>query len=151
MTTGVLSGLLLSCSRENALPSSPSQTESIAGVDADANGVRDDVDRYIDTTYADQASVDLNKSVHQYAMAVQSSPVDADSQSLSLTHATERFRALECLMARRPREFHTIFVDLRAQLLNTPSRSDAYLKADDQVKAASIPLLQADQWVTGCR
>lgn len=70
MTTGVLSGLLLSCSRENASPSSPSQTESIAGVDADANGVRDDVDRYIDTTYADQASVDLNKSVHQYAMAV---------------------------------------------------------------------------------
>lgn len=54
-------------------------------------------------------------------------------------------------MARRPDEFHTIFVDIRAQLLNTPSRSEAYLKADDQVKTANIPLLPADQWVTACQ
>ncbi|OYT18829.1 MAG: hypothetical protein CCU26_14695 [Nitrospira sp. UW-LDO-01] len=120
-------------------------------MDADANGVRDDVDRYIDTTYADQTSADLNKAVRQYAKAVQSSLVDADSQTQSLTHATERFRALECLMARRPREFHTIFVDVRAQLLNTPSRSEAYLKADDQVKTANLPLLPADQWMTACQ
>lgn len=151
MTTGVLSGLLLSCSVENSTSASPSQTESIAGVDADANGVRDDVDRYIDTTYAGQVNADLNKAVRQYAKAVQLSLVDADSHTLSLTHATERFRALECLMARRPDEFHTIFVDIRAQLLNTPSRSETYLKADDQVKTANIPLLPADQWVTACQ
>ena len=147
----VLSGLLVSCSGENAPSSSLNQTESLAGVDADANGVRDDVDRYIDTTYADKASADLNRAVRQYAKAVQSSLVDADSQTQSLAHATERFRALECLMAKRPREFHTIFVDVRAQLLNTPSRSEAYLKADDQVKAANIPLLPADQWMTACQ
>jgi hypothetical protein len=151
VTTGLLSGLLVSCSGENSPSSSPNQTESLAGVDADANGVRDDVDRYIDTTYADQASADLNKAIRQYAKAVQSSLVDADSPAQSLTHATERFRALECLMARRPREFHTIFVDVRAQLLNAPSRSEAYLKADDQVKAANIPLLPADQWMTACQ
>lgn len=151
VTTGLLSGLLVSCSGENAPSSSPNQTESLAGVDADANGVRDDVDRYIDTTYADQTSADLNKALRQYAKAVQSSLVDADSQALSLTHATERFRALECLMARRSREFHAIFVAVRAQLLNTPSRSAAYLKADDQVKTANIPLLPADQWMTACQ
>jgi hypothetical protein len=151
MTTAVLCGLLVSCSAENSQPSSPATTESVAGVDADANGVRDDVDRYIDRTYADQAGADLNKAVRQYAKAVQSSLVDADSQALSLAHATERFRALECLMARRPREFHTIFVEVRAQLLNTASRSEAYLKADDQVKTQTIPLLPADQWVTACQ
>lgn len=149
VTMGLLSGLLVSCSGENA--PSPPTTESIAGVDADANGVRDDVDRYIDTTYADLASADVKKALRQYAKAVQSSLVDADSQALSLTHATERFRALECVMARRPRDFHTVFVDLRAQLLNTSSRSAAYLKADDQVKTANIPLLPADQWITTCQ
>ena len=149
--TGVVSGLLLSCSAENSTSTSPNQTESIAGVDVDANGVRDDVDRYVDTTFAGQVNADLNKSVRQYAKAVQLSLVDADSHTLSLTHATERFRALECLMARRPDEFHTIFVDIRAQLLNTPSRSEAYLKADDQVKTANITLLPADQWVTACQ
>lgn len=130
MITAVLSGLLLSCSGENSTSTSPNQTESIAGVDADANGVRDDVDRYIDTTYAGQVNGDLNKAVRQYAKAVQVSLVDADSHTLSLTHATERFRA---------------------QLLNTPSRSEAYLKADDQVKTANVPLLPADQWVTACQ
>ena len=150
VTAGLLGGLLVSCSGENA-PAPSSTTEGIAGVDADANGVRDDVDRYIDTTYADQASVELKKALRQYAKAVQSSLVDADSQALSLTHATERFRALECLMARRPRDFHTVFVDVRAQLLNTSSRSAAYLKADDQVKTSTIPLLPADQWITACQ
>lgn len=150
MTTGLLSGLLVACSGENA-PSPPPTTESIAGVDADANGVRDDVDGYIDSTYSDQSSLDLKKALRQYAKAVQSSLVDADSQALSLTHATERFRALECLMARRSRDFHTVFVDLRAQLLNTSSRSAAYLKADDHVKTSNIPLLPADQWITACQ
>ncbi len=151
VTTGVLSALLLSCSGESSISTSPNQTESIAGVDADANGVRDDVDRYIDTTYAGQVNADLNKAVRQYAKAVQASLVDADSHTRSLVHATERFRALECLMARRPDEFHTIFVDIRAQLLNTPRRSEAYLNADDQVKTANILLLPADQWVTACQ
>ncbi len=151
MTTGVLSGLLLSCSGGSSTSTSPNQTESIAGVDADANGVRDDVDRYIDTTYGGQVNADLNKAIRQYAKAVQASLVDADSHTRSLAHATERFRALECLMARRPDEFHTIFVDIRAQLLNTPSRSEAYLQADEQVKTANILLLPADQWVTACQ
>jgi hypothetical protein len=151
VTTALFGGLLVSCSGETSQPSSPNATDSVAGVDADANGVRDDVDRYIDTTYADQPSADINKAVRQYAKAVQSSLIDAENQTRSLTHATERFRALECLMARRPSDFHTIFVDVRAQLLNTASRSEAYLKADDQVKTANIPLLPADQWVTACQ
>jgi len=151
MATGLAGGLLVSCSAETAQSSSPNQTESLAGADIDANGVRDDVDRYIDTTYADQANADLKKALRQYAKAVQSSLLDAGSQPLSLAHATERFRALECIMARRPRDFHTVFVDIRSQLLNTSSRSEAYLKADDQVKTADIPLLPADQWMTACQ
>lgn len=120
-----MNALLVSCTGENAPSSSLNQTESVAGVGADANakGVRDDADRYIDTTYAGQASVELNNAVRQYARAVQSSLVHADSQTQSLIHETERFRALACLMARRPREFHTNFVDVRAQLLDTQSRT----------------------------
>jgi hypothetical protein len=148
---GLLGGVFVSCSGENAQTSSSTAPDSIAGVDADTNGVRDDVDTYIDTTYVGLANADLNKALRQYAKAVQSSIRNANSQPLSLTHATERFRALECLMARRPGDFHTIFVELRAQILNTKSRSDAYLQADTQVKAANIPLLPADQWVTACQ
>ena len=142
---------MVSCSGENSQPTPSTTPDSIAGVDVDANGVRDDVDTYLETTYAGQSNADLNKALRQYVKAVQSSMLDANSQPLSLTHATERFRALECLMARRPRDFHMIFVDLRAQVLNTKSRSDAYLQGDNQVKAADIPLLPADQWVTACQ
>ena len=78
-----MNALSVSCTGENVPSSSLNQTESFAGVGADANakGVRDDADRYIDTTSAGQASVELNKAVGQYARAVQSSLVHADSQT----------------------------------------------------------------------
>jgi hypothetical protein len=53
-------------------------------------------------------------------------------------------------MARRPADFHVVFVELRARILNTTARSLAYLQADNHVTAANLPLLPADQWVGAC-
>jgi hypothetical protein len=110
------------CSGENSSPST--LLDSIACVDSDADSVPDDVDSYIDTTYAGVTNADLNKALHQHAKAAQSSLLDADNQPPSLTHATERFRAVECLMARRPGDFRMIFIDLRAQILKGRSPRD---------------------------
>jgi len=126
--------------------SSPAAASSLAGADADNNGVRDDIDVYIDSTTAD---ADTKKAFRQYAKAVQSSILDANDASKSITHVTERFRALECLMARTS-DFHAAFVELRARILDTNPRSEAYLKVDSQVAAVNIPLFPADQWVNQC-
>ena len=112
--------------------------------------MRDDVETYIDATYPAPAHTDTNKALRQYAKAAQSSILDANDTSLSVMHVTERFRALECLMARQPSDFHPIFVELRARILDTNPRSAAYLKADGQAATVNLPLLPADQWGGAC-
>lgn len=120
---------------------------TLAGADVNNDGVRDDVESHIDSTGYDS---NTKKALQQYAKAAQSSILDADDAAKSITHVTERFRALECLMARQPAEFHPIFVELRARILDTNPRSEAYLKADSQAAAVNISLLPADQWVGAC-
>lgn len=137
------------CGSETSSPPAAAAS-SLAGTDANNDGVRDDVESYIDTTYPVPANIDINKALRQYAKAAQSSILDADDAAKSITHVTERFRALECLMARRPTDFHPVFVELRARMLDTNPRSQAYLKADSHAAAENLPLLPADQWVGAC-
>ncbi|MEX5213979.1 MAG: hypothetical protein NW703_07415 [Nitrospiraceae bacterium] len=125
-------------------------TPTVAGVDADNDGVRDDIETYIDGTYSGGSAGSTRDALRQYAKAVQAAMLDAGDQARSVTHANERFRAIECLMARRPADFPTVFSELRAKILNTDARSKAYLQADAQVTATPIALLPADQWPSTC-
>ena len=145
-----LSSILTACGSGDSASPATNATTTVAGVDANGDGVRDDIETYIDTTYPVAAQSETNHALRQYAKAAQSSLIHADNPSLSVTHATERFRALECLMAKRPRDFHPLFVELRARLLDTTARSNAYFQADSQVKTANIPLLPMNQWGTAC-
>ncbi len=134
------------CSTSEPDPADPNHA-TVAGLDSDANGVRDDVDAYIDETYSDPA---VRGALRQYAKAVQIAMIDAGSAALSATHAVERFRAIECVMAQRPDDFPIVFSELRARILNTDQRTSAYLQADGQVVAATPALLPADQWSAAC-
>ena len=141
---------LTSCSGDSSdLPPPPVQ-ETVAGIDANGDGVRDDIEAYIDATYPVSAQGDTNRALRQFARAAQVTMIDASEPAPSVAHAAERFRALECLMARRPVDFHLIFVELRARMLNTTARSLAYLQADNHVRAGNVPLLPADQWRGAC-
>lgn len=122
---------------------------SLAGTDANHDGVRDDIETYIDATYPVPANADTNQALRQYAKAAQSSILDANDAGKSIAHVAERFRALECLMASTS-DFHPTFVELRARILDTNPRSEAYLKADSQAAAENLPLFPADQWVNQC-
>jgi len=145
----LLLALCAGCGSESSSPPAAAAS-SLAGTDANNDGVRDDVETYINTTYPVLANADTNKALQQYAKAAQSTILDADDAVKSITHVTERFRALECLMARRPTDFHPVFVELRARMLDTNPRSEAYLKADSQAAAENLPLFPADQWAGAC-
>jgi hypothetical protein len=142
----VLVMLCAGCGSESSAPPAAVSTTALVGTDANNDGVRDDVETYIASTAYDD---NTKKALRQYAKAAQSSMLDANDAGKSVTHVTQRFRALECLMARTP-DFHPIFVELRARILDTTPRSDAYLQADSQAAAMNIPLLPADQWVSQC-
>jgi hypothetical protein len=141
---------LTSCSGDSSDTPPPAAQETVAGIDANGDGVRDDIEAYIDTTYPVPAQRDTNRALRQVARAAQATMVDASDPVRSVSHAAERFRALECLMARRSSDFHLVFVELRARVLNTTTRSAAYLQADNHVTAGNVPLLPADQWVSAC-
>jgi hypothetical protein len=141
---------LTSCGSDSSNVPPPASQESLAGTDANGDGVRDDVEAYIDMTYPVPAQGDTNRALRQFARASQGTIIDAGDPARSVAHAAERFRALECLMARRPADFHLVFVELRARVLNTTARSLAYIQADDHVRAGNVPLLPADQWVGAC-
>lgn len=127
-------------------PTDPS-VATVAGLDANSDGVRDDVETYINQATSDSPS---RSALRQFAKAAQASMVDAGSESLSAVHATERFRAIECLMARRPTDYPTLFTDLRARILNTALRTAAYLQADGQVTAIAPRLQPASEWAAAC-
>ena len=141
---------LTSCSGDSSDIPPPPVQETVAGIDANGDGVRDDIEAYIDATYPVSAQGDTNRALRQFARAAQVTMIDASEPAPSVAHAAERFRALECLMARRPVDFHLIFVELRARMLNTTARSLAYLQADNHVRAGNVPLLPADQWRGAC-
>jgi len=142
----LLLALCAGCGSESASPPATGSTTSLAGTDADNDGIRDDIETYIDST---AAAANTKKAFRQYAKAAQSSILDANDPAKSIAHVTERFRALECLMARTS-DFHPAFVELRARILDTNPRSEAYLKADSQAAAVNLSLLPADQWVNQC-
>lgn len=125
-------------------------TVTVAGVDADNDGVRDDIETYIDQTYSGGSDGPTRDALRRYAKAAQAAMLEAGDQPRSVTHADERFRAIECLMAQEPADFPTIFSELRARILNTDVRSKAYLEADRQVTATPIALFPADQWLSAC-
>lgn len=142
---------LASCGGGSSDTPPPATQETVAGIDANGDGVRDDIESYIDTTYPASTQGGVNRALRQFARAAQATMIDAGEPAPSVTHAAERFRALECLMARRPVDFHLIFVELRARVLNTTDRSLAYLQADEHVKKENLALLPADQWEAACR
>jgi hypothetical protein len=148
LCAGLLIFSLTACGNGDDSPGDT--TATVAGVDADNDGVRDDVETYIDETYSGGTDGPTRDAMRQYAKAAQAAMLDAEDQARSVTHADERFRAIECLMATRPTNFPTVFSELRARILNTDLRSKAYLQADAQVTATPIALRPADQWQSAC-
>jgi hypothetical protein len=115
---------------------------TLAGIDSDGDGVRDDVERYIALTYPNSAKTEA--ALTQIAIAMQSEVVDAPTQSLAVSEALEWSYATDCLDSVTAtgdadvvglRDSMDIANALKAQILNTPARAQAYFQADAQLGA----------------
>ncbi len=109
---------------------------TLQGIDSDGDGVRDDLQRWIVLNYLDSAK--RRAALIQYVKPSQQFLVDASSKDLSLVNDMNEEKSANCadyvfglndsIKARK---------NLRAQLLNTETRSRAYLKADSQLGGTS--------------
>lgn len=102
-------------------PSSSQEAATVAGVDANHDGVRDDVDRYISATYPNSAKT--RSALMQYAKGVQTSFVNVSTASQAAAHESQMLRAGACLTATMGSAAAISEID--ARMANTPDRVKA--------------------------
>ncbi len=132
-------------------------TNTIAGEDTNNNGVRDDVEQYINNTYGGPSEINTKNALLQYAKVLQASIVDASTStnstaSIAAVHLQETANAFQCLAARRPDDFAVLTSELRAIALDTDARRQAFLRSEQLAEAAVDELNFSDpeSWAGRC-
>jgi hypothetical protein len=105
--------------------------ESIPGIDANSNGVWDDIDHYIDSNYG-SASPNQRAALRQFSRALEGALLNAASKNSSLLYAVASDRATECIYSLRPDDAGRVIQDLKAAILNNRVRSRAFLMWSEQ-------------------
>lgn len=128
-----LQELILSNGSVIKLPPDPGEAgkATLAGIDSDGDGVRDDIQRYIALTYPN--SEKTRAALSQVAQSVQVELLDANDRQASISHAVVAMRDMECLIYIHGVESAgTLWAQLEAQFINTDERIRAYIKANAQ-------------------
>jgi hypothetical protein len=120
------------------LPPDPGEAgkQTLEGIDADRDGVRDDVQRYIAQLFpSDQAS---RGALTQYATSVTDLLVKAGDVVSSRDQWTHILDANNCLTRVLGDASTKTRLLLRARILNTPNRSRAFLQASQSPPTSSF-------------
>jgi hypothetical protein len=115
------------------LPPDPGEAgkATLAGIDSDNDGVRDDIQRYIALTYP--SSEKTRAGLTQLAVANQDLIMNSNAPEATLLNiVSRRHRAQACMnyVGGGPTNTLALQRDLRAQILNTKQRSLAFVNAD---------------------
>ena len=122
---------------------------TLAGIDSDHDGVRDDLQRNIALTYA--GSQPTISALRQMVMSLQHAILENGSETQSIENANQFVRDLECLGAVRPSDYRVVKGELLAMALNTEARGLAYLHYGDQLGGQGFSGKPPDDWASSCR
>ena len=158
---GILAGALLlvgtcsltACSKGSGpVPPAPAADgkATLAGIDSNANGVRDDVEQYIAESHP--ASAKERAALTQYAKVAQLALLDANDKALSIQHAEESMKAMDCSdysfsshdASRQAREA------LDKVILNTDARNRAYFIRNDNLGGENFMMTPDSQLASTC-
>lgn len=126
------------------------EEEGVASVDADGNGVWDYIDQYINDKYPGADNDRLRSASRQYARAIQGGLLNADNKAISLQYAEASDRATECMFFLRPQDADEVLSDLEAIILNTQTRSKAFLMFSEQSAGQIFPSVPFSQRSASC-
>lgn len=134
---------------DGRLPPDPGEAgkATLAGIDSDNDGVRDDIQRWIALTYPN--SQKTRAALRQNAKVMQEFLLHADDPEMAKKISRRSGRALECL-AYVNKDFSDIGTELRAVTLNTYKRSKAYLQADRHLSGMMFSSSGMDNWKKSC-
>jgi NH3-dependent NAD+ synthetase len=150
--------LLVGCSGGSSSSSTGAVTQSpsnvadttLAGVDANNNGVRDDVEAYITAHYATQPKV--RALLMQFAAISQKELLDAADKQKSIQHADDEGVFQDCLwyVADSTDLANAASDAVQAIVLNTKERMRAYLKYNDQLGGQVFSTVPDSELATTC-
>lgn len=116
---------------------------TLEGIDSDADGIRDDVQRWIVLNY--YASKATQLALSQHTEAYQLLLAAADSSETSLAQVSALLRAVDCLYYVRSTDSHEVGSSLKAVVLNTELRSVTWVKANKHLSGQVFPLIPEGQ------
>lgn len=127
-----------------ALPPIPNEQENnatVAGIDKNNNGIRDDVELAIFAKYPDSARV--RAAELQYAMALQLMITEVFNTETWIAAAKETSRGSACIGLTVPNKDLSIYTlrtkEVKDLVLNTPARKNASDKAYDYTTSFGLP------------
>ncbi len=132
------------------LPTDPGEEgkKTLLGIDADGDGVRDDIQRYIYFTYSEDRKLRLGLT--HYAMEFHGVLKDANDREACYEHANKMARHGECLWYLKGRDSFDIIDQLLAEILNTRERSIAYITYSDNLGGRVISGAPLKEWKGSC-
>lgn len=118
----------------------PAGTKTLAGIDTDKNGIRDDAQVWINKNYTDP---DLKNALKQVAKYSQKALIEHENKTKSIANTKAQFKALHCLVYITNDVYQTNELDdkLDAIMFNTKERLQAEFKNNDHFNGqfVSVP------------
>ena len=134
---------------DDGLPPDPGEPgkRTLAGIDSDGDGLRDDVQRYIYMEYEDPQT---REALVNIAKVDLQSLLQANDPESSIQAFEYAMRASECLFYIMPDDAFEASQRLRAQILNTTERSAAYMRSSSHAGGLSFESQDPNQWQDSC-
>jgi hypothetical protein len=121
---------------------------SIAGIDSDADGVRDDLEQYIASRYPNSART--REALLQLAADFQLATLNRASHELSRARARAIDETISCVVAVSG-DYADAVSRLEQEHTNTMERLRAYAEYDDHLLGLSVRLPPEDYGTTACK
>lgn len=126
-------------SLEVLMPNEKLNNKTIAGIDSDGDGIRDDIQRWINETYSDQPQIKM--SMRQMAMGKQLELLSVADRTQSIAASKKYLLGMDCLgIFVSTDAMSSLLHELDSRMLNTKDRLDADIKSNSNFSGQSISL-----------
>ena len=134
----------------NNLPPDPGEAgkETLAGIDSDDDGIRDDIQRYIALNYPESGKT--RAALRQFTLALNKAILESPDEESALYNTEFIHRASECLWYIFSEHSIQIKNILKAEYLNTMERSRAYLDYNHKLGGHVFSGNDFDEYKTSC-
>lgn len=135
------------------LPPDPGEAgkATIAGIDSDNDGVRDELQRYIALTYPDDE--ETQKALTDYVIAYQDFVLELDDKEATIRNAEAMKQAMICVFCARQTQDDTfeVLAEMKGKIFNTADRVEAYISAEKHLGGITFSISPSEDQCARCQ